>query len=84
VNIERRNVDDRREDPRAPVPGRREADAEASTFVREREWEQTRCRECGRLLCKNTRDALKPSQMIEIKCGGCNVLNYIVGRLDVA
>jgi phage FluMu protein Com len=55
-----------------------------STFVREREWEQTRCRECGRLLCKNTRDALKPSQMIEIKCGGCNVLNYIVGRLDVA
>lgn len=47
-------------------------------------WENTRCRSCTRLLCKNTRDALRPGQMIEIKCGHCNTVNFLMGRPDVA
>lgn len=43
-------------------------------------WESTRCRCCGRLLCKNTRDALRPECVIEIKCGDCKTLNYLMGR----
>ena len=46
-------------------------------------WEDTRCRSCARLLCKNTRDALRAGQMIEIKCGACNTTNYLVGRPEV-
>jgi phage FluMu protein Com len=45
-------------------------------------WESTRCRSCGRLLCKNTRDALRPECVIEIKCGDCKTLNYLMGRPD--
>ena len=43
-------------------------------------WEHTRCRGCSRLLCKNTRDALRPECVIEIKCGDCKTLNYLMGR----
>jgi phage FluMu protein Com len=43
-------------------------------------WEATRCRSCQRLLCKNTRDALRPECIIEIKCGDCKTLNYLMGR----
>jgi len=43
-------------------------------------WESTRCRCCTRLLCKNTRDALRPECVIEIKCGDCKTLNYLMGR----
>lgn len=42
--------------------------------------EETRCRQCARLLCKNTREALRPGQLIEIKCASCNVMNFLVGR----
>jgi len=43
-------------------------------------WESTRCRCCTRLLCKNTRNALRPECVIEIKCGDCKTLNYLMGR----
>lgn len=52
-------------------------------FVERRAWEPARCRSCTRLLCKHTRDAVRPGKMIEIKCGGCNALNYIMGPLEV-
>jgi phage FluMu protein Com len=47
-------------------------------------WEDMRCRSCTRLLCKNTRNALRPGQMIEIKCSACNAVNFLMGRPDVA
>ena len=30
-----------------------------------------RCSRCRRLLCKSTRDALRPGAIIELKCGKC-------------
>lgn len=42
-------------------------------------WEDLRCRQCRRLLARNTRSALRPGEMLEIKCGHCNVRNYLVG-----
>jgi phage FluMu protein Com len=45
--------------------------------------EETRCRQCSRLLCKTTREAVRPGQMIEIKCNSCNTLNFLVGRPDL-
>jgi phage FluMu protein Com len=46
----------------------------------DRAWEDVRCRQCRRLLCKQTRNPLKASEMIEIKCGACNSLNYLYGH----
>jgi phage FluMu protein Com len=50
--------------------------------VAETTWESTRCRCCMRLLCKNTRNALRPECVIEIKCGDCKTMNYLMGRPD--
>jgi len=45
-----------------------------------KEWEDVRCRQCGRLLLKLTRDALKSDKALEAKCNRCNALNYVLGR----
>ena len=55
-------------------------DVAADPPVVETPWESTRCRCCTRLLCKNTRNALRPECVIEIKCGDCKTLNYLMGR----
>lgn len=52
----------------------------AETPVVAAPWEETRCRCCTKLLCKNTRNALRPECAIEIKCGDCKTLNYLMGR----
>jgi len=44
------------------------------------QWEDLRCRSCRRLLAKNTRDALRPGAMVELKCKSCNTLNFLVGK----
>lgn len=45
-------------------------------------WEVVRCRQCRRLLARNTRAALRPGEMLEIKCGSCNTMNFLVGVTD--
>lgn len=60
---------ERRNDGEAPPPDR----------AVEAAWEDIRCRQCRRLLAKNTRSALRQDAMVELKCGSCNTLNYIVG-----
>lgn len=52
------------------------------SFVERRDWERARCRGCARTLCKHTREALRPGMVIEIKCGGCNAMNYIMGPIE--
>ena len=55
--------------------------SEASrTFTRE--LAAVRCSGCGRIICKRSdADAIRPGQMIEIKCG-CNQMNYLMGTID--
>ena len=42
-------------------------------------WDSFRCRKCQKLLLKIHADALRPSKAIEVKCGGCKTLNYLMG-----
>lgn len=72
--IERRTVEDRRSELRESA-SRRAAD---SGFTRR--LEVTKCHQCNRVLCENTRDALRPGEMVAIKCGRCNTMNYMLGQ----
>lgn len=45
----------------------------------ERAWEDVRCRQCRRLLAKVTKRALRPEELVEIKCPSCNTRNYLAG-----
>ena len=67
-------------DRRGAVVDTAEAPPAIVAAVPETPWESTRCRCCTRLLCKNTRNALRPDCVIEIKCGDCKTLNYLMGR----
>lgn len=42
-------------------------------------WKELRCVRCRRLLLKVEDNALRPGKRLEIKCGHCKVLNYLVG-----
>lgn len=42
-------------------------------------WQEMRCVRCGRLLQKVEENALRPGKQLEIKCGHCKVMNYLVG-----
>ena len=42
-------------------------------------WQEMRCVRCGRLLQKVEENALRPGKHLEIKCGHCKVMNYLVG-----
>ena len=42
-------------------------------------WQEMRCVRCGRLLQKVEENALRPGKRLEIKCGHCKVMNYLVG-----
>lgn len=42
-------------------------------------WQEMRCIRCGRLLQKVEENALRPGKHLEIKCGHCKVMNYLVG-----
>jgi phage FluMu protein Com len=42
-------------------------------------WTDMRCVRCGRLLQKIEEHALRPGKRLEIKCGHCKVINYLVG-----
>jgi phage FluMu protein Com len=50
----------------------------SSTRARVR-WQEMRCVRCGRLLQKVEENALRPGKQLEIKCGHCKVMNYLVG-----
>jgi phage FluMu protein Com len=52
--------------------------ATSSTRGRVR-WREMRCVRCGRLLQKVEENALRPGKHLEIKCGHCKVMNYLVG-----
>jgi phage FluMu protein Com len=39
-----------------------------------------RCTGCHRLLQKVEELALRPGRRLEIKCGHCKMLNYLVGK----
>lgn len=75
---EQRSADDRREEPRVPVSGRRAADCSQAKKL-----EATECHSCGKLLCENTRNAIRAGQIVAIKCGRCNAMNYLMGASDV-
>jgi len=34
---------------------------------------------CGRILCKSTVLPIKPGALVELKCGKCDQVNYIIG-----
>jgi phage FluMu protein Com len=42
-------------------------------------WREMRCLRCARLLQKVEENALRPGKRLEIKCGHCKVMNYLVG-----
>lgn len=42
-------------------------------------WRDMRCVRCGRLLQRVEENALRPGKRLEIKCGHCKVVNYLVG-----
>jgi len=42
-------------------------------------WQEMRCVCCGRLLQKVEENALRPGKRLEVKCGHCKVMNYLVG-----
>ena len=42
-------------------------------------WTEMRCVRCRRLLQKVEEDALRPGKRLEIKCGHCKVINYLIG-----
>lgn len=45
--------------------------------------EEVRCQSCTKLLCKrSTNAALRPGELIEIKCAKCNTVNYLMGQPD--
>lgn len=44
--------------------------------------EATQCHTCKKLLCENTRDAIRPGKIVAIKCGRCNAMNYLMGPTD--
>ena len=44
--------------------------------------EATQCHTCKKLLCENTRDAIRPGKIVAIKCGRCNAMNYLMGATD--
>jgi phage FluMu protein Com len=45
-------------------------------------WVEMRCVRCARLLQKVEQHALRPGKRLEIKCGHCKVMNYLVGEPD--
>lgn len=45
--------------------------------------ERVCCRKCRALLCKLSERGVRQGGMLEIKCGSCNTLNYVVGMPDV-
>ena len=57
--------------------------AASSTKGRVR-WQEMRCVRCARLLQKVEENALRPGKQLEIKCGHCKVMNYLVGADDSA
>ncbi len=51
-----------------------------STSTKKRlRWQEMRCVRCGSLLQKVEENALRPGKRLEIKCGHCKVMNYLVG-----
>ncbi len=45
---------------------------------------EVRCHKCKKLLCKVEQEALRPGKLVEIKCHGCNVMNYSIGADETA
>jgi hypothetical protein len=46
--------------------------------------EKLRCCRCGRTIAKvSAGEILRPGAMLEIKCGACNGLSYLVGITDL-
>jgi phage FluMu protein Com len=43
-------------------------------------WQDMRCVRCRHLLQKVEEEALRPGKRLEIKCGHCKVINYLVGK----
>jgi phage FluMu protein Com len=50
-----------------------------SPYASKVQWREMRCVRCGRLLQKVEENALRPGKRLEIKCGHCTVINYLVG-----
>ena len=61
----------------------RSASPSGEPGVAARRLEATRCHSCKKLLCESTRDAIRPGQVVAIKCGRCNAMNYLMGPTDV-
>jgi phage FluMu protein Com len=43
-------------------------------------WREMRCARCRHLLQKVEEEALRPGKRLEIKCGRCKMINYLVGE----
>lgn len=63
------------------MPGTESKTEAATAFVRE--LTTIRCAQCGRTVCKATKDAVRAGEVIEIKCSRCNQRNYLMGAIDV-
>lgn len=60
----------------------RTADADRKSERPAHRLEATQCHTCKKLLCENTRDAIRPGKIVAIKCGRCNAMNYLMGTTD--
>jgi phage FluMu protein Com len=50
----------------------------------DRTWEPLRCRSCQRKLLMATPASWHADCAIEVKCGRCNQMNYLIGRPESA
>jgi phage FluMu protein Com len=66
------------------VTDARPADAAGRHAVPDRLFRATQCHQCQRTLCEVTEDAIRPGQVVAIKCSRCKAMNYLMGRADVA
>lgn len=51
--------------------------------VPDRLFRATQCHACQRMICEVTEDAVRPGQVVAIKCHRCKAMNYLMGRSDV-
>jgi phage FluMu protein Com len=56
----------------------------ASEVTRRVRWLEMRCVRCAHLLQKVEEEALRPGKRLEVKCGRCKVINYLVGGHPMA
>lgn len=61
----------------------RQAEAAGRHAVPDRLFRATQCHHCQKIICETTEEAVRPGQVIAIKCSRCKSMNYLMGRADV-